>query len=120
MAKWKCDHCGTVHRRNPSKCRSCGNTVLSPYHGDEGGLLADARIKYALAAAADVHLVAAAVDLGDGGRITPGSSFRLSHIRITAYTVYRIYLFRSAVRSRVDRSSEHLVLDAGYGRLRAR
>jgi hypothetical protein len=52
MAKWKCDQCGTVHRRNPSKCRSCGNTVLSPYHGDEGGLLDDERIKYALAAAA--------------------------------------------------------------------
>lgn len=52
MAKWKCDHCGTVHRRNPSKCRSCGNTVLSPYHGDEGGLLDDDRIKYTLAVAA--------------------------------------------------------------------
>ncbi|MFC7007036.1 hypothetical protein [Halalkalicoccus salilacus] len=52
MAKWKCDHCGTVHRRNPSKCRSCGNTVLSPYHGDEGGLLDDERIKYVIAAAA--------------------------------------------------------------------
>ncbi len=34
MSKWKCDACGTVHRRNPSKCRSCGHTVLSPYHGD--------------------------------------------------------------------------------------
>ena len=52
MAKWKCDNCGTIHRRNPSKCRSCGNTVLSPYHGDEGGLLDDKRVKYALAAAA--------------------------------------------------------------------
>jgi hypothetical protein len=54
MAKWKCDHCGTVHRRNPKKCRSCGNTVLSPYHGDEGGILDDQRIRYALAAAAVV------------------------------------------------------------------
>ena len=52
MAKWKCDQCGTVHRRNPSKCRSCGNTVLSPYHGEEGGVLDDRRIRYALAAAA--------------------------------------------------------------------
>jgi hypothetical protein len=48
MTKWKCDSCGTVHRRNPSKCRSCGNTVLSPYHGDEGGLLDDERVHYAL------------------------------------------------------------------------
>ena len=48
MAKWKCDACGTVHRRNPSKCRSCGNTVLSPYHGDDGGVLDDQRVRYAL------------------------------------------------------------------------
>lgn len=48
MAKWKCDACGTVHRRNPSKCRSCGNTVLSPYHGDDGGVLEDERVRYAL------------------------------------------------------------------------
>jgi hypothetical protein len=48
MTKWKCDSCGTVHRRNPSKCRSCGNTVLSPYHGDDGGLLDDNRVRYAL------------------------------------------------------------------------
>ncbi len=48
MAKWKCDSCGTVHRRNPSKCRSCGNTVLSPYHGDDGGVLDDQRVRYAL------------------------------------------------------------------------
>ena len=51
MAKWKCDNCGTVHRRNPSKCRSCGNTVLSPYHGDEGDLLDDQWVRYGLAAA---------------------------------------------------------------------
>lgn len=50
MTKWKCDNCGTVHRRNPSQCRSCGNTVLSPYHGDEGGLLDDRRVRYALVA----------------------------------------------------------------------
>lgn len=51
MAKWKCDQCGTIHRRNPSKCRSCGNTVLSPYHGDEGGdLLDDQRVRYGLIA----------------------------------------------------------------------
>ncbi|WP_331233785.1 hypothetical protein [Natronorarus salvus] len=37
MSKWKCDACGTVHRRNPKKCRSCGNTVLSPYHGGDEG-----------------------------------------------------------------------------------
>lgn len=55
MAKWKCDACGTVHRRNPSKCRSCGNTVLSPYHGDEGGsLLDDQRVRYGLIALAVV------------------------------------------------------------------
>lgn len=53
MAKWKCDSCGTVHRRNPSKCRSCGNTVLSPYHGDDGGgLLDDQRVRYGLVALA--------------------------------------------------------------------
>jgi hypothetical protein len=37
MSKWQCDACGTVHRRNPKKCGSCGHTVLSPYHGDGGG-----------------------------------------------------------------------------------
>lgn len=52
MTKWKCDDCGTVHRRNPSRCRSCGNTVLSPYHGDEGGLLDDRRLRYGLVALA--------------------------------------------------------------------
>ncbi|WP_162993833.1 hypothetical protein [Halalkalicoccus subterraneus] len=54
MAKWKCDACGTVHRRNPSKCRSCGNTVLSPYHGDGGGRLDDRRVRYGLIALAVV------------------------------------------------------------------
>ncbi len=34
MSKWQCDACGKVHRRNPKNCRSCGHTVLSPYHGD--------------------------------------------------------------------------------------
>lgn len=52
MAKWKCDNCGTVHRRNPSQCRSCGNTVLSPYHGDDGGLLDDQWVRYGLVALA--------------------------------------------------------------------
>ncbi|MCL7418508.1 MAG: hypothetical protein M8354_11810 [Halalkalicoccus sp.] len=51
MTKWKCDSCGTVHRRNPSKCRSCGNTVLSPYHGEDGGgFLDDQRVRYGLVA----------------------------------------------------------------------
>lgn len=57
MAKWKCDNCGTVHRRNPSQCRSCGNTVLSPYHGDEGGLLDDKRVRYGLVALAILAVV---------------------------------------------------------------
>lgn len=53
MSKWRCDQCGTVHRRNPSKCRSCGNTVLSPYHGDDdGSLLDDQRVRYGLIALA--------------------------------------------------------------------
>lgn len=60
MAKWKCDSCGTVHRRNPSQCRSCGNTVLSPYHDDDGGLFEDRRVRYALAALA-VLVVAVAL-----------------------------------------------------------
>lgn len=35
MAKWKCDQCGNVHRRNPKQCRSCGHTVLSPVSDEE-------------------------------------------------------------------------------------
>jgi len=26
--KWECTDCGTVHRKNPKKCKNCGNTVL--------------------------------------------------------------------------------------------
>lgn len=61
MTKWKCNDCGTIHRRNPSECRSCGNTVLSPYHGDEGGLLEDRRVRYALAGAAVLLVLVALV-----------------------------------------------------------
>lgn len=28
MARWKCDDCGQMHRKNPSKCKSCGHTIL--------------------------------------------------------------------------------------------
>ncbi|MFC6906304.1 hypothetical protein [Halalkalicoccus tibetensis] len=64
MAKWKCDQCGTVHRRNPNKCRSCGNTVLSPYHGDEGGSpLDDPRVRYGLIALAVLLVVVLVVAL---------------------------------------------------------
>lgn len=61
MAQWKCDDCGTVHRRNPSQCRSCGSTVLSPYHGDESGLLDDQRLRYALVGLAAVLIGVALV-----------------------------------------------------------
>lgn len=39
MVKWQCEDCGTIHRSNPRRCKSCGNSVLSQYHGDgdEGG-----------------------------------------------------------------------------------
>jgi len=37
MVKWQCEECGTVHRSNPRQCKSCGNSVLSQYHGDEDG-----------------------------------------------------------------------------------
>lgn len=25
---WKCQACGRVHRKSPSRCSECGNTVL--------------------------------------------------------------------------------------------
>lgn len=37
MANWRCENCGKVHRGNPSKCRSCGHTVLQQHHGEAGG-----------------------------------------------------------------------------------
>lgn len=37
MANWRCENCGKVHRGNPSKCRSCGHTVLQQHHGEADG-----------------------------------------------------------------------------------
>lgn len=54
MAKWKCDNCGKVHRRNPRRCRSCGHTVLSQYHGDDRDV--ETLAKYALVALAVIAL----------------------------------------------------------------
>ena len=37
MVKWQCEECGEVHRSNPRRCRNCGNSVLTQYHGEESG-----------------------------------------------------------------------------------
>lgn len=59
MANWRCENCGKVHRGNPSKCRSCGHTVLQQHHGEGGeGSGSRRKLLYAL-----VVLVMAALGL---------------------------------------------------------
>ena len=32
--RWECVDCGTVHRSNPKRCKSCGSTILRQLRGD--------------------------------------------------------------------------------------
>ncbi|MFB6183207.1 MAG: hypothetical protein ABEI96_01515 [Haloarculaceae archaeon] len=62
MARWKCDNCGTVHRRNPSKCKNCGHTILVQDRSEPDESDRDYR-KLAIVAAAIVLVVLVVVAL---------------------------------------------------------